>query len=185
MQRGLGLGLRGRPVSAFECVPPGFAAQETVQHCHHHIDGTVTGLNVLVLDEHEPPLVAVLTQLGAGLVDYGYPLGASIAYYRSLNNGVRLHSEWGPRRKAELDRRGMIWRTAPLRDITAEEAHHLHTTEDQAKYILNLVDKHGVTQSSIADALGIHRSRLNIKIKTYRQTGHWPHRSRSHSSRFH
>lgn len=112
--------------------------------------------------------------------DQGYPLGARVAYYRSLNSGTKRHSEWGPQRKAELDRRGMVWRTAPARDITPAEAERLRATEAEnlGKAIVQLLDEQNVTQSSIAEALGLHRSFLNTKIKRFRQTGRWSTRKR-------
>ncbi|WP_437054924.1 hypothetical protein [Streptomyces sp. enrichment culture] len=41
---------------------------------------------------------------------------------------------------------------------------------------MQLIDGEGVTQSSIAAALGVHRSYLNTKIKRFRDTGTWADR---------
>jgi hypothetical protein len=42
-----------------------------------------------------------------------------------------------------------------------------------------VIDEEAVTQSSIAEALGIHRSYLNTKIRQFRADGTWPTRSRA------
>lgn len=109
----------------------------------------------------------------------GYRLGSTISYYRNLHNGTKGDRRLDPDRKAELDRRGMVWRLAPTRDITPTEGDSLRRLHgpERAREIIRLLDE-GVSQSSVADALGVHRSYLNTKIKTFRETGHWPERRR-------
>ncbi|PJE97138.1 hypothetical protein CUT44_14240 [Streptomyces carminius] len=110
----------------------------------------------------------------------GYQLGARISYYRTLHNGTKGASRLPAARKAALDERGMVWRVAPARDITPGETRTLQalTGTDRAREIVRLIDEHGVTQSSIADALDTHRSYLNTKLKQYRNTGCWAERPR-------
>jgi len=119
----------------------------------------------------------------------GYPLGEKISYYRNLHNGTKRRDGQAqpllPERKAALDELGMIWRVAPARDITATEAADLAglSGTDLAARIVDLIDNHRATQSSIAAALDIHRSQLNVKLRTYRRNGTWPHRGRYNATR--
>ncbi|KNE83340.1 Helicase associated domain protein [Streptomyces xinghaiensis] len=112
----------------------------------------------------------------------GYQLGARISYYRTLRNGTKGKgaSALPAERKAALDKRGMVWRIAPARVIAPDETRALQalTGTDRARAILRLVDEHGVTQASIADVLGTHRSYLNAKLKQFRRTGQWADRLR-------
>ncbi|WTX01046.1 helicase associated domain-containing protein (plasmid) [Streptomycetaceae bacterium NBC_01309] len=109
--------------------------------------------------------------------DTGYALGARVSYYRTLDNGTREGSIPAQRRRA-LDDRGMIWRIAPRGDLTPAQAEHLRTLHgtELGTAVLALTDT-GITQKSIAAALGMHRSYLNIKIRAYRATGAWPSRT--------
>lgn len=114
----------------------------------------------------------------------GYPLGQGIMYYRNLNNGTRTRNgrtaELPPERKQALDERGMswdsVWAAKPSRNITPDEAAALTVLPpDRAgQEIMRLVDDLKVTQASIADVLGMHRSQLNTKIQGYRKAGRWP-----------
>jgi len=107
----------------------------------------------------------------------GYPLGARISYYRNLHSGAKTGGIPAQRRE-ELDARGMTWRIAPVRDLHPDEAHTLRglTGPELGAAIVRLADEEGVTQSSIAATLGMHRSYLNAKIKKFRETGQWPDR---------
>ncbi|MBZ6128765.1 MULTISPECIES: DEAD/DEAH box helicase [Streptomyces] len=109
--------------------------------------------------------------------DTGYRLGARISYYRNLNNGTKTGGIPSQRR-TELEDRGMLWRVAPARDLHPDEHARLQqlTGPELGTAIVQLTDDEGVTQSSIAAALGIHRSYLNTKIKRFRDTGTWPDR---------
>lgn len=109
--------------------------------------------------------------------DTGYRLGARISYYRNLNNGTKTGSIPSQRRR-ELDNRGMVWRIAPVRDLHPDELVSLRnlTGPELGAAIVRLIDTEGVTQSSIAAGLGLHRSYLNTKIKKFRETGEWPDR---------
>ncbi|MGW5353381.1 Helicase associated domain protein [Streptomyces sp. NPDC004031] len=108
----------------------------------------------------------------------GYRLGAAISYYRNINNGTRSGTIPAPRRDA-LDKRGMVWRLVPDRDITAAEAETLTPLAgpELGRAIIDLIDSQAVTQSSIAAALGMHRSYLNTKIKQFREDGTWASRA--------
>ncbi|CAL9636798.1 hypothetical protein SUDANB120_06228 (plasmid) [Streptomyces sp. enrichment culture] len=119
----------------------------------------------------------------------GYALGKRISYYRNLHAGTKTMA--GGRgipaqRRQELDRRGMLWRKAPSRSITPEEAAHLRTLsgEELAREIIRLADT-GATQSSMADALKTQRSTLNVKIQEFRKSGRWPERLRTPQNRHH
>lgn len=107
----------------------------------------------------------------------GYRLGAGISYYRNLNNGTKAGSIPAQRRTA-LDARGMVWRLAPARDLHAGEGDRLRNLAGPAlgAAVVQLVDEEGVTQSSIATALGIHPTYISTKIKTFRETGRWSQR---------
>ncbi|MEU2380318.1 Helicase associated domain protein [Streptomyces misionensis] len=110
----------------------------------------------------------------------GYRLGARISYYRNLHSGAKTASIPAQRRAA-LDDRGMIWRIAPVRDLLPDEQRALRdlTGPELGTAIVRLTDVDGVTQSSIAAALGMHRSYLNTKLKRFRETGEWPDRRRA------
>lgn len=111
----------------------------------------------------------------------GYRLGANISYYRNLHNGTKGERyTLDPERKAALEERGMVWRLAPSRDITPSEGEALKRSRgaDLGGEIVRLVDEEKVTQSSIAEALGVHRSFLNTKLKRFRSEGVWPDRGR-------
>ncbi|MFF0629785.1 Helicase associated domain protein [Streptomyces sp. NPDC004296] len=115
--------------------------------------------------------------------DTGYQLGSRIMYYRNLDAGTRKDGAAIPaQRRAALVERGMVWRIAPRRDLSSQEATALCALprSEQPAEILRLVDE-GVTQTSISEALGMHRSYLNTKIKKLRETGHWPIRARQRS----
>ncbi|GAA1011535.1 hypothetical protein GCM10009564_32720 [Streptomyces thermogriseus] len=107
----------------------------------------------------------------------GYRLGERIAYYRNLHAGTKPGCIPAQRRAA-LDERGMVWRIAPQRDLSPDERDALQglTGRELGSAIVRLVDEEHVTQSSIAAALGMHRSYLNAKIKNFRETGDWPQR---------
>ncbi|WP_432124075.1 Helicase associated domain protein [Streptomyces sp. C10-9-1] len=107
----------------------------------------------------------------------GYRLGARISYYRNLHHGTKA-GNIPPQRREALDGRGMVWRIAPVRDLSPDEHATLRelTGPDLGTAIVRLLDDEGVTQSSIATALDIHRSYLNTKIKKFRETGAWPDR---------
>ncbi|MFI5986997.1 hypothetical protein ACIBEA_39805 [Streptomyces sp. NPDC051555] len=66
----------------------------------------------------------------------------------------------------------------PRRSITTDEAAVLHTLarEDLARAILDLQED-GATQAGMAEALGVNRSWLNMKISGFRATGRWPQRT--------
>lgn len=109
----------------------------------------------------------------------GYRLGATISYYRNLNNGTKNRARpLDPERKQALDDLGMVWRLAPSRDLTEAEAEQVlnRTGLDRATEIIRLVDEERVTQSSITSALGLDRSQLSAKIKKFRETGIWQDR---------
>jgi hypothetical protein len=108
----------------------------------------------------------------------GYRLGAAVSYYRNLHNGTKGNGV-PEQRRAALDERGMVWRLAPSRDITPAEADTLHGLggPELGHAIVTLIDNAGITQSSIATALGVHRSYLNTKIKNYRANGTWSQRN--------
>lgn len=118
--------------------------------------------------------------------DTGYRLGARISYYRNLNNGTKTGGI-PPQRRTALDGRGMVWRVAPARDLHPDEQAGLQelTGSDLGAAIVQLIDDEGVTQSSIAAALGTHRSYLNTKIKAFRETGTWPDRRPSRTRQIH
>ncbi|MEZ7005849.1 Helicase associated domain protein [Streptomyces sp. AD55] len=118
--------------------------------------------------------------------DTGYRLGARISYYRNLNNGTKAGGI-PPQRRTELDDKGMVWRVAPARDLHPDEHTSLQklTGPELGTAIVQLIDDEGVTQSSIAAALGIHRSYLNTKIKKFRETGNWPDRRASRTRQAH
>ena len=147
-------------------------------------------------DEHDPwkeflaaadRYVAAHDTLATVRRDYvdaeGYRLGQAINYYRNLNSGVKKSGGWTAERKAALDERGMVWRTvgADARAIRTEEVKVLRSLSgnDLGTEVLRLLDEKGVTQSSIAAELGMHRSYLNTKVKKFRHSGHWPDRKRS------
>ncbi|MFF5893819.1 Helicase associated domain protein [Streptomyces globisporus] len=123
--------------------------------------------------------------------EQGYTLGKSIMYYRNLNNGTKTHNgqaqKLPPARKRALEERGMswesVWAPKPSRDATAAETQKLVTLPppELGAEVIRLVEKERVTQSSIAAALGMHRSQLNTKIQGYRKTGKWPTRRRASS----
>lgn len=111
----------------------------------------------------------------------GYRLGENVSYYRNLYSGTKgKRYTLDPARKAALDERGMVWRLAPRRDITPSESETLRKARgtDLGGEIVRLVDEEKVTQSSIAEALGVHRSFLNTKLKRFRAEGVWPDRGR-------
>jgi superfamily II DNA or RNA helicase len=110
----------------------------------------------------------------------GYPLGKAIADWRALAAGSRPGKALEPDRRAELDARGMVWRVAPVRDVHADEVRQLRSAQgpELGALILRLIDGEAVTQSSIAEALGTHRSYLNTKIRQFRDDGTWPTRNR-------
>lgn len=115
--------------------------------------------------------------------DEGYALGARISYYRTLNNGTKGPQSLSADRKKALEERGMVWRLAPTRDITAAEGDMLKRLSgvDLGQTLIGLVDA-GVTQKSLAMVLGVHRSYLNAKIKRFREKGEWAARkSRSNT----
>lgn len=112
--------------------------------------------------------------------DTGYQLGSRIMYYRNLDAGTKKGGANIPaQRRAALDERGMVWRIAPRRDLSPQEAAALRALQPAAQpaEIMRLVDN-GVTQTSISEALGMHRSYLNTKLKTLKKTGKWPIRAR-------
>lgn len=106
----------------------------------------------------------------------GYALGASISYYRSLRNGTR-QGGLSPERQAALEERGMVWRIAPVGDLTSDQRKWLLSADDVGAAVVELIDQ-GVTQTSIAEALGLHPQYLNSKVRRYRMTGRWPTRGR-------
>ncbi|MEU6680947.1 Helicase associated domain protein [Streptomyces sp. NPDC046925] len=110
--------------------------------------------------------------------DTGYRLGATVSYYRNLNNGTKSGGIPAQRRAA-LDARGMVWRRAPVRDVHPGEAERLRGLAGSAlgAAIVQLVDKEGVTQTSIAGVLGISPTYITTKTKLFRQTGRWPQRA--------
>ncbi|MFJ5635087.1 Helicase associated domain protein [Streptomyces goshikiensis] len=112
--------------------------------------------------------------------DTGYPLGSTIAYYRTLHAGTKAKGREVPaQRRAELDARGMVWRLAPIRPVTDDEAAVLRTLtdEDLGREVTRLVDE-GVTQTSIAPVVGVAQHYLTTKIRDFRSTGRWPQRRR-------
>ncbi len=107
-----------------------------------------------------------------GYVDSaGYQLYRTITYYRVLNSRSQKEqssagNEVNPEIRAELDRRGMIWRVKPdFRPATAAEIEDLsqRPEKEQTQEILNLVDQM-VTVTSIAGALGIKETTLRARI---------------------
>lgn len=111
----------------------------------------------------------------------GYRLGAGIMYYRNLNNGTKAGAApLSPDRKKVLDELGMVWRLAPARDVTDVEAARLRNLSgtDLAEEVIRLVDTEGVTQTSMSEALGMHRSHLNVKVREYREKGIWASRGK-------
>ncbi|MGW8487432.1 hypothetical protein [Streptomyces sp. NPDC055886] len=76
-----------------------------------------------------------------------------------------------------------VWAPKPNRDATEAEAERLVSLPppELGAEVIRLVEKERVTQSSIAAALGMHRSQLNTKIQGYRKSGKWPTRRRASS----
>ncbi|MGW3563515.1 Helicase associated domain protein [Streptomyces sp. NPDC000941] len=109
----------------------------------------------------------------------GYRLGKTMGYYRALYAGTKAGGLADDRRKA-LEERGMVWRVNTARDLTADEAEALRRipAARQGEEVMRLLEEVGITQSSIAAALRVHRSHLNGKIKKYRETRSWPVRQR-------
>lgn len=114
----------------------------------------------------------------------GYALGSAIMYYRSLKKGTRKSNgrmaTLSPERERALEERGMawesVWAATPARDVTPVEAEKIAALplSELGSEIIRLVEEEKVTQSSIAKALGMHRSQLNHKIQSYRKSGKWP-----------
>ncbi|RPE27260.1 DEAD/DEAH box helicase [Kitasatospora cineracea] len=122
--------------------------------------------------------------------DTGYPLGTAIADYRALGVGSRKGPP-GPDgtrkvltlpadRRAALEERGMVWRVAPARGASADEIAALRGLEgaELGAAVLELITAQNVTQSSIADALGVPRTYFSTKVKQYRESGSWSSRPR-------
>lgn len=108
----------------------------------------------------------------------GYGIGDFISALRAINNGTRAGFIPDDLRR-ELDGMGMIWRAAAdgrpateqeLDQLRAMETGRARSPEHRAltDAIVALVDR-GVWASSIADALGIKRSTLSLRIKAARE----------------
>lgn len=106
----------------------------------------------------------------------GYRIGDFIAYWRAVNAGTVRNRDGGVRTvpedlRQDLEDRGMIWRVAgDRRAATGDEVDAIRelTYAEQTRRIIALIDG-GVMASSIADALGIQRPTLHVRVKAARR----------------